>query len=146
MTVISDHGVDLSIFEKCHHNIIFRKIDIRIPLPPNYVRKVKDYRKVNAKSIQKATRTFGLVKAFENISIDGKVDILNESLMNYFPSQKVKCNYCQPIWVNDKMKKGLIKRSKLTKFYYKHDQKVDQNKLQAKAACCILDQKVKTKI
>ena len=146
MTVISDHGVDLSIFEKCHHNIIFRKIDIRTPLPPSYVRKVKDYRKVNAKSIQKATRTFGLVKAFENISIDGKVDILNESLMNYFPSQKVKCNYCQAIWVNDKMKKGLIKRSKLTKFYYKHDQKVDQNKLQAKAACCILDQKVKTKI
>ena len=87
-----------------------------------------------------------MVKAFENISIDGKVDILNESLMNYIPSQKVKCNYCQPIWVNDKMKKGLIKRSKLTKFYYKHDQNVDQNKLQSKAACCILDQKVKTKI
>ena len=39
--VISKHGVDASIFEKCHHNIIFGKIDIRAPLPPAYVREVR---------------------------------------------------------------------------------------------------------
>ena len=32
--VISKHGVDVSIFEKCHHNINFGKINICVPLPP----------------------------------------------------------------------------------------------------------------
>ena len=36
--LISNYGVDLSIFDgKCHHNIIFRKINIHIPLPLSYV-------------------------------------------------------------------------------------------------------------
>ena len=30
---LSNYSVDLSLFEKCHHNIIFDKINIRIPLP-----------------------------------------------------------------------------------------------------------------
>ena len=38
--VISKYGVDASIFDKCHHNIIYGKIDIREPLPPKYVREV----------------------------------------------------------------------------------------------------------
>ena len=38
-SVISNHGVDVSIFDKCHHNIIYGKINIRVPLPPAYVRK-----------------------------------------------------------------------------------------------------------
>ena len=36
-SVISNHGVDVSIFDKCHHNIIYGKINIRVPLPPAYV-------------------------------------------------------------------------------------------------------------
>ena len=42
MNLISNFGVDFSIFEKCHHNIIFGKINIRIPLPPSYIREVWD--------------------------------------------------------------------------------------------------------
>ena len=51
---VSKHGVDVSIFEKCHHNIIFGKTDIRVPLPSAYVREVWDYRKANAENIKKA--------------------------------------------------------------------------------------------
>ena len=43
--LISKYGVDASIFDKCHHSIIYGKIDIRIPLPPKYVREVWDYSK-----------------------------------------------------------------------------------------------------
>ena len=37
LPVISKHGVDVSIFDKCHHDIIYGKINIRAPLPPIYV-------------------------------------------------------------------------------------------------------------
>ena len=54
----SNYGVDLSLFEKCHHNIIFGKISIRILLPPSYVCKVWDYSRADTKNIQNAVRNF----------------------------------------------------------------------------------------
>ena len=56
--VISKRGIDVSIFEKYHHNIIFSKIVIRVPLPPAYVRELWDYSKVNAENIKKAIPSF----------------------------------------------------------------------------------------
>ena len=56
---------------------------------------------------------------------------------NYIPNKKVKCNYCQSPCMNGKIKTCLRARSKLTKFYYKHGQKKeDQEKLQEKSAYC----------
>ena len=113
------------------------------PVAVTYVHEVRDYRKGNVKSIQKSIQTFDWVKAFGNLSVYGKVDVLNETLMNifrnYIANKKIKRNYCQPPRMNDKIKKCLRERSKLTKFYYKHGQKKkeDQEKVQAKAACCI---------
>ena len=84
LNVISSYGVHLSVFEKCHHKIIFGKISIRILLPPSYVREVWYYRKANNKSIQKAIQTFDWVKPFGNLSVNEKVDVLNETIMNIF--------------------------------------------------------------
>ena len=54
LNIISNFGVDLPIFAKCHQNTILEEINIRVPLPPSYIRDVWDYRKANVKSIQKA--------------------------------------------------------------------------------------------
>ena len=124
LNLISNYGVYFLVFGKCQHNIIFGKINIRIPLPLRYFCEVWDYRKANVKTIHKTIQTFDWVKAFGNLSADGKVDILNEGLRNifrnYFANEKVKCNYCPPPWINDKIKPWLRERSK---FYYKHSQK-----------------------
>ena len=82
-----------------------------------------------------------MLKAFGNLSVDGKIDVLNETPMyifrNYIPNKKVKCNYCQPPWMNGKMKKCLRERSKVITIYYKHGQKKrTKKKLQPKAAYC----------
>ena len=81
-SVISNHGVDVSIFDKCHHNIIYGKINIRVPLPPTYVREVWDYEKANIEHIKKAISNFDWNKAFENLSVDEKVDFLNKTLFS----------------------------------------------------------------
>ena len=83
-SVISNHGVDVSIFDKCHHNIIYFKINIRVPLPPTYVREVLDYEKTNIENIKKSISNFDWNKAFENLSFDEKVDFLNKTLLNIF--------------------------------------------------------------
>ena len=57
-SVISNHGVDVSIFDKCHHNIIYGKVDIRIRFPSSYVQEVWDYKKANIENIKKAISTY----------------------------------------------------------------------------------------
>ena len=114
--------------------MFFGKINIRIPLPPSYVREVWDYSSANTKNMQKAVRNFDWEKIFGNLSVDRKVDLLNETLLNifrnYIPNKKNKFNYCQPPWMNDNIKLCLKEMSKLTKFLYKNGRKSeDKEKL-----------------
>ena len=95
-----------------------------------------DYSSANTKNIQKAVQKFDWEKTFGNLSVDRKVDLLNETLLNifrnYIPNKKIKFNYCQPPWMNDNIKRCLKERSKLTNFFYKniHERK-DKEKLEA---------------
>ena len=41
-SLISNRGVDVSIFDECHRNTIYAKINIRVPLPRTYMREVWD--------------------------------------------------------------------------------------------------------
>ena len=86
-----------------------------------------DYSSANTKNIQKAVQNFDWEKAFGNLSVDRKVDLLNETLLTIFRSfisdKKTKFNYCQPPWMNDNIKRYLKERSKLNKLFYKNGQK-----------------------
>ena len=46
--------VELSIFGKCHHNLIHGIIDFKTPLLPPYSREVWDYKNANLNHIQSA--------------------------------------------------------------------------------------------
>ena len=50
---VSNYRVDVSTFDKCHHNIIFGKINIRVSLPPGYVSDVWNYSQANVKKISR---------------------------------------------------------------------------------------------
>ena len=88
------------MFKKCHHNIICGKIDIRVPLPPVYVCEVWDYNNANAENTKKAVSNFNFNRVFENLSVDEKVELLHETLLNifrnYIPNKTIKCDHRQP--------------------------------------------------
>ena len=44
---VKDSGVELSLFDKCHDDIIFRKVSLKISIPPPYTREVWNYGKAN---------------------------------------------------------------------------------------------------
>ena len=66
--VISKHGVDDSIFDKCHHNITYGNIDICVHFPPKYVREVWDYSKADIQNIKKSIKDFNWGKTLEFLS------------------------------------------------------------------------------
>ena len=115
----SNHGINVTIFEKCHRNIIYGKNNIRVLLPPVYIRKVWDYSKTNIEDINKVISNFNWTRAFENISVDEKVELFNEALLNiyrnYIPNKKIKCDYCQP----QKYFTKTIKEKLTVKMYWK---------------------------
>ena len=51
--LISSTGVELSLFEKRHHSLIYGVIDFKVPLPPPYLREVWDYKNANLSYIQR---------------------------------------------------------------------------------------------
>ena len=66
---------------------------------------------------------------------------MNEILLsisrNYIPNKKSKCEYRQPSWMNDNIKRKLKQRTKLTKYFFKNDQiKCDYDKLLEKSVEC----------
>ena len=95
----------LTVSFKCHHNIIYGKINIRVLLPPTYVQEIWDYEKANIDNIKKTMSNFDWDKAFEYLSVDEKVDFLNKISLNisrnYIPNKKIECDYQQPPWMTD---------------------------------------------
>ena len=116
---INSSGVEMSLFEKCHHDIVYSKIDFKIPIPPPSMRKVWDYKNASAESIQRSISSIDWDFLFWGKYINKKVDILNECLTNTFhnfvPNRMIKCEYRQPPWMTDSIKNKLKERAKLTK-------------------------------
>ena len=112
-----------------------------MPLPPVYVREVWDYSKANVEHINKAISNFNWQNAFKDLSVDEKVKLLNETLLNifrnYIPNKKIKCDYREPLWMTDKIKTLLKYGNKLTKMFYKNGQKTEDHEkvLQISAEC-----------
>ena len=78
-------------------------ISANVSLPPSYSREVWDYKNANVEEIQKPTSLFNWEKAFENLSIDEKVGLLNNILLNLFrnfiPNKIVKSSYKHFSWM-----------------------------------------------
>ena len=59
MSSIIYYGIELSIFEECHHNITHGTPDFNVsPLTP-YYKEIWDYKNADTESIQKAISSFG---------------------------------------------------------------------------------------
>ena len=116
--LIRETGVELSIFENCHHNLIYGIIDFKVPLLPPYLREVWDYKNANVNHIQSAVSSIDWDFIFHGANVNKKVDILNECLKNIFhnfiPNRIIKCNYRDPPWMTDVIKSKLKERSYLT--------------------------------
>ena len=108
--------IDISIFDKYHHGIIYGKIRICVPLQPIYI---------HVENIKKAMSNFNWDKVFENVTLDEKVALLNQTLLNnfwdYIPHKN--CDYWQSPRMTNKIKNILKERSKCTKYFYRNGQR-----------------------
>ena len=120
--IVTECGINHSLFQTCHHNLIFANISAYIPISKSYSRESWDYKNANVEGMQKSISPFNWEKAFENLSISEKVGLLNNILLNVFHNyisiKIVKCSYRGPPWMAKQIKSKLNNRSKVTKHYH----------------------------
>ena len=71
-----DSGIEKSLCNSCHHDIIYEKINFSVPLPPPYFRTIWDYKNADVGFIQRVIENFNWQYAFESKTINEKVQVL----------------------------------------------------------------------
>ena len=80
--MVLDGGVHSSLHVNSHHQTIFSKFNLKAYYPPPYERHVWRYKCANTAQIKNALPSFNWKKALSNSSIDKKIYILNETIIN----------------------------------------------------------------
>ena len=114
-----DSDIEKSLCSSCYHDIIYGKINFKNLLSPPHFKTICDYKNADASSIQRAIENFNWQYEFQTKTINKKVQVFIEVLMNilsnFVPYKLLKFNYKEPLWMNPKMSSSLRKRAKLTK-------------------------------
>ena len=82
--LVINSGIKPSLHENCHHQITYAKFNLQIIHPLPYQRLDWYYKNANASSIQKTLNMIDWNKLFFNAIVEKQVDILNDTLFNFF--------------------------------------------------------------
>ena len=74
--MVLESGVHHSLYQNCHHQIIFAKFNLKVHYPPPYERTIFHYSQANVDHIQQAINLFDWENAFLNTDVDAQVFIL----------------------------------------------------------------------
>ena len=137
-SIIVDSVIEKSLCSSCHHDVMYGKIRVR--LPPPHFRTIWDNKNADASFIQRAIDSFNWQYAFESKTINEKVQVSSEVLMNilsnFVPHKLLKFNYKQPPWMNPIISSSLRKRAKLAKLFYKNPSDSLKELLMSKSIEC----------
>ena len=104
LNITRNCGIEKTIHEKCHHDIVYGTLNFHVPLPPPYYREIWDYKHANTENIQKAISIFDWHKGFKNKNTHEMTRVLTDTLLNIFKiviphkTKKFDCKY--PKWMN----------------------------------------------
>ena len=102
-----------TLHSKCHHQIIYSKLNLKIEYPPPYTRKIWNYSRSETDLINCSIERFDWSKLFSGKNVHDQVELFNKTLLNIFhnfiPNKIIVCDDRDPPWMNDEIKK-MIKR------------------------------------
>ena len=119
--LVFESGIHPTLYNKCHHQIIYAKLCLKIYFPPSYRRKVWHYNRAQGDLVQKTIAHFDWDRAFTNLSVNDQVELFEITLLNIFrnfiPHETIKCSHKDPPWINKKIKSALRHKNRLYKKY-----------------------------
>ena len=128
--LVLDSGTRASLDSHCHHQIIYGKVNLRIPAPPPSERKIWHYDRANTAAIQRSMTNFPWLQHLNlNRDSNWQVKTFTETLLNimsnFIPNEIKRFIPRDPPWITKQLKTMLNRKNRLFKNYKKHGYKVE---------------------
>ena len=105
-----------SLYVKCHHPIIFSKLNLNVAYPLSCQRLIWDYKKVNVDCIRASLNSADWNFVLSNKNVHQQAQYLNKVLINvfsnYIPNKLIAIDYKDPPWMNDEIKNKIHRQLK----------------------------------
>ena len=115
--IFMDSGVDSSLHPKCHHQIIYSKLNLKIEYPPPYIPKIWNYNRAETDLMNCAIQNWGWASLFLGKNVHQQVEFFNKTLLNIFhicvPNKFILCDYKEPPWINEEIKSLIHRKNSL---------------------------------
>ena len=135
--LILDSGTRASLDPYCHHQIIYCKVNFRIPPPPPLDRKIWHFNKANLVAIKRSMTNFPWIEQLNlnsdtNWQVKTFTEIFLNIMSNYIPNEIKRFVPRDPPWITKPIKTMLNRKNRLFKNYKKHRYK-DEDRLRLDA-------------
>ena len=123
--LILDCGTRTSLDACCHHQIIYCRVNFKIPPPPPFEKKNWHFNRANTSAIKRSMTNFPLLQNL-NINTDPKwlvktfTKIFLNIMTNLIPNETKKFVPHDPPWITKLLKTMLNRKNRLFKNYQKH--------------------------
>ena len=119
--LVTDSRVHPSLHSNCYHQIVYAKFNFKIIYPPPYERHIWHYNHAKLESIRKALEVFDWQRAFSGKTINEKVSILTNTIINimsnHVPNEVVTIDDRESPRIYDKIKNLIQTKKRLYKNY-----------------------------
>ena len=109
--------------ERCHHQVIYIKFDLKIFYPPPYERTVWHYQQAETALIKRSLEYFDAQNAFLNCNTNEQVSVLTKTVLNimsnFIPNETVLVDDRDPVWITSKLKNMIQEKNLFYKKYLK---------------------------
>ena len=125
--LVVESGVQSSLHQNCHHQIVFARFNLKVVFPPPYEREVWHFKKANIDHIRKAINGFQWEKSFQNMNVNDMVHLFNRTikniLRNLIPHETITCDDRDPPWINSSIRRLIQDKNEA----YKHFKRSSSN-------------------
>ena len=119
--LVPENGVYPSLHPKCHHQIVFAKLNLNVEYPPLYERLIWDYKNADIPSINCAIDIFDWGNSFKSKNVHERVHFFNKIILNifhnYILNKTILCNDKDPPWFDNEIRKILTMKNEMFKQY-----------------------------
>ena len=124
--LILDSETRASLDHFCHHQIIYCKVNFRIPSPTPYERKIWHFNRANTAAIKRSIISFPCSRHLSlntdsNWQVKVFTDILLNIMSNFVPNETKRFVPRDPPRINKSLKGMLNRKNRLYKNYKRHD-------------------------
>ena len=111
-----DFGIDSSLDNCCHHQIIHDEVNLSVPSPPPHKRKVWEYSKAK-NEIRTSLQKVDWESKFKNLTFDQMTKeftiVVMEIIDRFIPNKTIKFHDKDPPWMTPEVKTAIKRKHRI---------------------------------